>query len=522
MKGSKLQRRNNKNVYSHVGSVQPGRSVFDLSYEKKFTAEMGKLYPIMCDMVVPGDYFKIGNQTIIRMLPLNAPVLHDIYVSGHYFFVPLRQLGNADTREALEDTFDWVEFITGGKEGDDAQVPPTWTPTNYAKYSLWDYLGFPVGQLPTGMPPLDFPRRAYAKIWNEYFRDENLQDEVDLDNEEILLRNWTKDYFTSSLPWQQRGTGPAMPISGESSAIWNIDDIDPAYGTLTNGPRLNNSASDDTFYTQSSVMAGNLKGALDNNVVDLSTATTFSIAEFREAFGVQRWLERNARCGVRYVESLHAHWGIAPKDELLQRAAYIGGWKTPLIVSEVLQTSSTDATTPQGNMVGHGIGINDSYCGKYLCKEYGIIVGLMSIMPSPAYSQGINRQWLYNTRYEFPWPEFTHMSEQPVLNGELCVVGGDGEHNTDIFGYQGRYNEMRVKNSMVCADMRDTFNYWHLSREFSVAAPPELNSDFIECNPSRRIFADEADPGFIVSCGNLIKAVRPIPISPEPGLIDHI
>ena len=229
-------------------------------------------------------------------------------------------------------------------------------------------------------------------------------------------------------------------------------------------------------------------------------------------------MERNARAGARYVEFLNSHFGVSPRDDRLQRPEYIGGSKSPIIISEVLQTSSTDVTTPQGNMAGHAMGLSSSFCGKYSATEYGLIIGIMSVMPKPSYQQGIDRQWLRRTTYDFFFPEFVNLSEQAVLNAEIYASAVE-EDNLDIFGYQGRYNEMRVKSNMVCSQMRDTFDYWHLGRKFD--SLPVLNDEFIECIPSKRIFAAESEPGLIVSFGNVIKAFRPLPLMPEPGLIDH-
>ena len=253
----------------------------------------------------------------------------------HYFFIPYRILWD-----------DWETFITGGPDGDDDTPLPTWSPTpvtGNAQNSLWDYLGFPVGVIPTGALPLDFPRRAYNRVWNEYYRDENLQDEVLETNENILNRCWTKDYFTSALPWQQRGTSPALPIAGITSAVFPSQE---AYdGSLT--PQ----------YLESSqhFRSGTFVNILNHNTVDLSTASTFDIADLRLAFQIQKWMERNARAGVRYTEFLRAHYNESPRDDRLDRPEYIGGSKSPIIISEVLQTSSTDAVTPQGNLAGHGL-----------------------------------------------------------------------------------------------------------------------------------------------------------------------
>ena len=485
-----------RNVFSEVGGLHPRRSVFDLSYEKKLTCDMAQLIPVMCDEVVPGDVFKIGNQAVVRFQPLVAPILHEINMYVHYFFVPYRILWD-----------DWEDFISGGADGQFADPIPEWEPTVTTEGSLWDFFGFPVGVDPDGAYPLDFPRRAYNLVYNEYYRDENLQTEVALTNETILNRAWEKDYFTSSLPWQQRGTAPALPISGTTSAVWQGSIVGTAvnfqYDSPANLPRT-----------------GNPTSVLNSNTVDLSTASTFDIADLRLAFQIQKWMERNARAGVRYTEFLRAHFGVSPRDERLQRPEYIGGSKAPCIISEVLQTSSTDATTPQGNLAGHGITVSDAYCGKYHAQEFGLIIGIMSIMPRSAYSQGIDKQWLRKTKYDFFFPEFANLSEQAILNAEICATTNPA-HNQDIFGYQGRYDEMRTKNSQIVSGMRTTFDYWHLGRQFNTGSPPVLNGDFIKCVPRKDIFAVPSEPGLIVNFANIIKAFRPLPYMAVPGLIDH-
>ena len=492
-----------RNVYEHVGGLHPGRSVFDLSYEKKLTCDMAQLIPIMCDEVVPGDFFQIGNQAVVRFQPLVAPILHEINMYVHYFFVPYRILWD-----------DWEDFISGGIDGQFSDPVPEWEPTDTTVGSLWDYFGFPTGVDPAGAYPLDFPRRAYNLVYNEYYRDETLQTEVVLTNETILNRAWEKDYFTSSLPWQQRGTAPALPISGTTKALWQSSDINSPFVESTN-VGVNSGK-----FVVNSLFAGSLLTALNLNTVDLSTASTFDIADLRLAFQIQKWMERNARAGARYTEFLRSHFGVSPRDERLQRPEYIGGSKSPCIISEVLQTSSTDATSAQGNLAGHGITVSDAYCGKYHAKEFGLIIGIMSVMPRSAYSQGIDRQWLRKTKYDFYFPEFANLSEQAIINAEICATGVSS-HNLDIFGYSGRYDEMRTKNSMIVSQMRGTFDYWHMGRQFDPLSPPVLNADFIECVPRKDIFAVPSEPGLIINFGNVIKAFRPLPYMAVPGLIDH-
>lgn len=505
------------NVFKRVGGLRPGKSVFDLSYEKKFTCDLGQLIPVMLDEVVPGDYWTIGNNALVRCQPLVAPVLHEINLYTHYFFVPYRILWEY-----------WEDFITGGENGDFSDPIPEWEPTNTTNGSLWDFCGLPVGVDPDGAYPIDFIRRAYNRVFNEFYRDQNLQTEVAETNESILVRNWEKDYFTSALPFQQRGTAPALPISGlvpikgigAGTQAYNQDNIN-VYETDATATRKYSSGS----YLNADAINWYVEEdpahlGYPNIRADVSEAVTFDIADLRLAFQIQKWLERNARAGARYTEFLGAHFGVSPRDERLQRPEYIGGSKTPIIISEVLQTSSTDVTSPQGNLAGHGLTASNAYCGKYHAKEFGLIIGIMSIMPRTSYSQGINRQWLRKTKYDFYFPEFANLSEQEIMQAEIFASNVDAD-NIELFGYAGRYDEMRTKQSQICSQMRDVFNYWHLGREFDPMTPPELNEDFIQCIPRKDIFAAPSEPGLLVSFGNVIKAIRPIPIMSEPGLVDH-
>ena len=514
-------------VFSSVQANRPRRSSFNLSYEKKFDCDMGQLIPVMCDEVVPGDLFKIDNQVVCRLQPTLAPILQEVSVFVHYFFVPYRLLDP-----------NWESFITGGTDGKDAYELPTWKPASVARYSLWDYFGFPTGITPQdSFLPMKYPLYAYNYVYNEYYRDENLQEEVSLDDENVKRRAWRKDYFTSALPWQQRGTSPALPLSGNASvSISSLTFPAGTYiGNLDSNLRKITGSSDTSLYGDSAsghdaygfVLSSNTRGVKANTIpisvsatapVDVSNIATFDVSDLRLAFQVQKWMERNARSGVRYTEFLRSHFGVSPSDSRLQRPEYIGGSKSPMIVSEVLQTSQSSANSPQGTMAGHGIVAGESHICKYHVTEFGVILGLLSIMPKASYQQGINRQWLRRTRYDFYFPEFAHLSEQAVMNGELYYQDSPTA-NSEIFGYQGRYDEMRCKSDMVCGALRDQLSYWHLGRIFDT--PPKLNASFVECNPSKRIFAVQNVPGVIVDYANIVTAVRPIPYSAEPGLIDH-
>lgn len=492
-------------IFSTVPPANVPQSAFDLSYDKKLTMDMGQLIPILCDMVLPGDVWSISNRCVIRAQPMQAPVLHEINVYVHYFYVPLRLLWpNTEVEGVLTDGFE--PFITGGREGDLTPAIPTWSPTNNAIGSLWDYLGFPTGIVPTGRLPMDFPRRAYNMVYNEYYRDANLTDKIALTNENILNRCWEKDRFTSALLEQQRGTAPSFPVTGllpvDYPAVAATDQFTMlGSSTLTGAPY--------NTYT---------KMVLETGRVDLSNAVTFDVSDVRLAFQIQKMLERSARAGSRYTEHLKAFFNVYPRDERMQRPEYIGGSKAPLIVSEVLQTSSTDAITPQGNLAGHGMSVNNQYCGTYRAVEYGIIIGLLSIMPRTAYQQGVDRQWLATTRYDFYNPLFANLSEQAIERVELYATA-DANDNATVFGYTGRWNEHRSKLSQVCGDMRDTFDYWHFGRKFSPT--PELNETFVKCVPTKTPFAVEEEPGFVVNFGNIIKARRSLPYQATPGMVDH-
>lgn len=518
------------NVFNKVENRFPPRSLFDLSHEKKLTCDMGQLVPVLCEEMVPGDSFKVSNEVVIRMQPLVAPVLHEINAFVHYFFVPFRLLWDG-----------WEDFITGGVDGADDSEPPVWIPSSADTTkpgTIWDYFGFPSLSVlpdpdnPTTLLPSAFPKRAYNLIYNEYYRDQTFGAAIDLDQDSFTFgtarRSWEKDYFTSALPWQQRGVAPALPVTGLGSAVFP-QDVFPLVGT-TEGmyPVYPSDTANPTEFNVDGpgsigAIHNNLlhirKADLNNNEIDFSTASTFDIADLRLAFQIQRWMERNARGGARYTEFLRSHFGVTPRDDRLQRPEYIGGSKSPLIISEVLQTSSSDAGSPQGAMAGHGITADRNYIANYTAKEYGVMIGILSIMPRTAYQQGVSRQWLRKTRYDYYFPEFANLSEQEVYTGE--VYWKSTGNNDAIFGYQGRYDELRYRPNTVHGLFKSDLNFWHLGRIF--ASQPVLNETFLLVNPSdtKRIFAVPSEPGFLVSFGNVIRAVRPLPAFSTPGLIDH-
>lgn len=556
-------------VFSSVLGNKVGRSVFDLSHVKRFTCDMGQLIPVYFDECVPGDTRKIGMQCVTRFQPLVAPILDSVDLTVHYFFVPTRLL--------MDKEEDWNTFLTGGPDGKDdsvtlpryqfknvdgsftSTVSPFSNGVRDGKYSLWDYFGLPLlsdgtsGDIAVTANVNGFCQRAYNLVWNEYYRDENLVDKVVIDNSTLLYRAWKKDYFTSALPWQQRGTAPALPLIGTvpvdnlvGSTFSLGNSSSPLQFVLANGQsshvNVNNIPNDvDNDFllfgvdrSQSgAVRLNNVSGVLGSSTtpsVNLGTAGAFDVATIRQAFQIQRWLELNARGGVRYTEFLRSHFGIAPKDEVLGRPQYIGGTKSNIVISEVLQTSRTEDSTetqkgsPLGRLAGHGLGASSDYICTFTAKEFGYIIGLASWMPKPSYQQGVNRIFSRKTKFDFYFPEFAHLSEQAVTNGEIFATGT--EKDKDIFGYQGAYNEMRYTPSFNCADMRDTFSYWHLGRIFQNA--PKLNAGFLTTNPKydggirKDIFASKNEPGLLVQFANIVKAIRPLPVYGTPGFVDHV
>ncbi len=501
-------------LFNSIGAARVNRSAFNLSHEYATAFDMGQLIPVLALECVPGDVFNLTSEQLIRLQPLVAPAFPEINATTHSFFVPYRLLDE-----------NWERFITQIDEPEFKYTLPRWIPTagKYGPSSLWDYFGFPPDINPTGAEPLDYVRRAYNFIWNEYYRDENVQEKVNLANEDILLRAWEKDYFTSALTAAQRGVAPAMPITGITSAYFN-DRIHDGEQDLILSKSVELGATHGTEYklgvrNGSPGEHGRLKEVMNANTVDFSNASTFDINDLRYASAVQRLLERSMRGGARYTEWLQATHGVSPKDERLDRPEYIGGSRTPVIISEVLQTSETSSSSPQGNLAGHGLSYTQGINGRYRVDEFGIIITLMSILPRASYHQGIHRSWLRKSVYDFFNPLFVNLGEQEILQSEL-FVDDVAANNQKVYGFQGRYNELRYMPSRVTGNLRPGQNLqqYTLTRDFGSA--PGLNEALIQCKPGKRIFAvtRSDEPSFIVRIRHHIKAFRPLPIQPIPGI----
>lgn len=465
------------------------RSKFNLSHTKLLSFDMGHLVPIGLQETLPGDTFQMSSSALIRCSPLVAPVMHPVHVRIHHWFVPHRLVWTG-----------FEDFITGGSDGMDTSTIPTRTfPTGPAIGTLSDYLGVPAGVNNIEVSAL--PYRGYALIWNEFYRDQDLQTPLDIDLDDgpdtftnITLQNcaWEKDYFTSARPWEQKGPsitipiGTTAPVLGIGSSTGDFSDTSGAVfesggGTPTySSSRRTNTASPEIFVEG----LADGPGAHPNIRADLSEASAVTINVLREAFALQRFAEARARFGSRYVEYLR-YLGVRSSDARLQRPEYLGGGRQTIQFSEVLATSDTE-DNPIGAMKGHGIGAMRSNRFRRFFEEHGYIFSLMSIKPRTLYTQGIPRHWNRRNREDFWQRELQHIGQQEILKKEIFYAA-DGTGN-DVWGYQDRYDEYRRGYSQVSGDFRTSnLNYWHMARIFESA--PALNGAFVASDPTNRIFA---------------------------------
>lgn len=572
-------------LFSKVGGLKPGLTAFNLSHTNLFDCNFGQLVPIACLETLPGDVFKLDADVVGRLTSaLKSPILSEMDIVLEAFYTPTRLLMGRDANFSTPvGEVNFEEFLSGGKDGShigsNSYPLPRFDSPNYEDVSfitggVADYLGVQVNTpIYIKDAPLQFPWRAYRWIWNEFYRDENLQDEIQVckylgdgkssdttyiggDYDKLLYRDWRKDYFTSALPFQQRGTSPALPVSGilavqhDPQINSNIALYPNSQGSLiylhsaaSNGANVQTYKQDGQPFMENSTL-GVPKFAFSATevathpygFVDLQNAATFDVNQIRTAFQVQKWLERNARGGVRYTEYLRSHFGVAPSDARLQRPQFIGSIKSPWIVSEVLQTSETNSTvTPQGNQAGQAINLSRGRLGNFRSYEYGYIMILCSVVPKALYQQGIPRWLSRSTNLDFYSPEFSHLSEQAVKNKEIFYTSytnaGDTTLNNGTFGFQPIWNEMRFIPSRVSGHLKTgatgySFDYWHFGRSF--ASVPSLDDTFLSIGKSEssknelmRVFAVQDENPFIINVGLRIKALRPLPYLSEPGLIDH-
>lgn len=496
-------------------------SLFDLSHERKMTLNMGNLYPILSQEIIPGDKFTGSTEILIRMAPLLAPVMHRVNVYTHFFFVPNRLIWSG-----------WEDFITGGEDGLIPDSPPmielnNSNKTEWGARRLADYLGVPstmiTGTLTRSVFLNALPFRAYQLIFDEWYRDQTLTTsnlpDFDLAGDitqsahgsdivkhlQLRVRAWEKDYFTSALPWTQRG--------GEAGAPVTQDPLKP---------NILRKSTDDSIIggaTLTSDGSGQLAGGGFYAWLDNSDEDKVMINDLRTANRLQRWLEKNARGGSRYIENILEHFGVKSSDARLQRPEYLGGGKQPVMISEVLSTTKDTAETqPLAELGGHGIALGTTNRFSKRFEEHGWLMGIMSIMPRTAYYQGIPRELLKKDRFDYYWPEFAHLGEQEVDRDEI-YADLTASKTAGAFGYQQRYAEYKFKPDSVVGDMRADLDHFHFGRLF--ASEPLLNDAFIRAtNVADRSFATVGaiTHHCYAQVFNKLKAWRPMPYQANPKL----
>lgn len=529
-----------KHQFSQIPRAEIQRSSFDRSHGYKTTFDSGYLVPFYLDEVLPGDTFNVKATTFTRLATPIAPIMDNMYLETFYFFVPSRLIWNH-----------WVNF--NGEQTNPGDSVDYLVPTlsgSFNEGSLGDYLGIPIS-VDTEVNALPF--RAYHKIYDDWFRDENLQSSVlssstyfgdgpdDIKQMNVLHRRGKRhDYFTACLPWPQKGPGVELPL-GETAPVYGDGySLGLTNGTQTFGIRAGGdqvmagntslvgrpvgtaSGSSAGITTNKGVGVVSKEAGLKSGLIaDLSEATAATINSLRQAFQIQRMYEKDARGGTRYTEILRAHFGVVSPDARLQRSEYLGGSSDRINIQQVAQTSSTDTESPQGNLAAFGLGSGISGFKKSF-TEHGYVIGLVNVRADLNYQQGLNKMWSRRTRFDYYWPSFAHLGEQAVLNKEIYLQGN--AQDDEVFGYQERYAEYRYHPSQITGQLRSTcatpLDYWHLAQKFT--SLPKLNAEFIEDNPPiDRAIAVQNYPQFVFDSYVQCCCVRPMPVYSVPGLIDH-
>ena len=534
----------------------PQLSTFNLSHEHKLTCNMGQLIPCLLTEVIPGDTFTCNSDLFLRLMPLASPMMHRVDVYMHFFFVLTRLVWS-----------EFDKFLTGGAAGTAEPAYPYMVASGLSHNigTLGDYLGLPRHITATEHVSA-LPFRAYNLIYNEWYRDENLIEPLVVNTTSgndtgvtyyVQNRAWKKGYFESALPWTQRGTSSQVPLNGDVpvctvhglantlnfAASWNAageEDVDQIPDGITHGVLMHGATAAGVQDTTFSTTKGSIKSAAAaygehtktgyqestfskvQNFTGLIAALSQSglgidIRDIRLASAVQRYLERNARGGVRYIEWLLSHFGVRSSDARLQRPEYLGGGKSPIVIGEVLQNSES-GNTPQGWMAGQAVSAQKSLGWTRSFEEFGYVMGILSIMPKASYEQGIPKMWTRFGRYDQVLPAFAGVGDQAVYMRELYA---NAEDPSKVFGYVPRFEEMRRIPSQVHGEFRvdgGTLGYWHMGRYFE--SEPQLSKEFVECNPTDRVFAveDTTAQKCLLDIHHNIRAIRPLPKNGVPGI----
>lgn len=543
------------NPFSYASSgVNHPKTFFKIKEQVTADCNIGHVTPLYADFAMPGDVWHLYQNIFIRTQPMLAPLLTALNAKVRAWFVPLRLMD--DNTELI---------ITGSKNGkfDKDVVIPSFKKmfddaSNYSvdKFSILDYmLSMPVGNYQyvkdEESQPAQYWLKAVARIWFDWYRDENLSEYADFDDFwdtwktspgkiTPFFANWKKDYFTSALPFQQKGIRPSFdfaainpltgtsvfPVSSGQLSISAPALIDLYTAQPYTEHKLKSNGTNVTVNPAFSADTGNdpmlLTGTVEQaGEVDLSSVGgSFTTTDLRLMTQLQRVMERLARCGSRYTEYLQSNFGVSPADETLQRAQYIGGYTQPIITQEVLQTGTGD--TPTGTLRGKGISLSNNKMPSFLVKEFGVIIVTVEVMPKANYTQGIRRKYTYKNRYDFPNPSFQNLSEQEIRNGELYIdFTEDEDHTNDkTFGFTEMYNELRTGQDRLAGNMRSTLSYWTLARYF--ADRPVLSENFVQAQDDFTApFAVTDEPPLIVEMGNVNGVYRNLQKFGTPGYADH-